>query len=217
MSAPFQRLSFLLALGVVIHTNETAMKHTLNVLTLTALAAAASAQTAPASGLNYNTVSISRASNKQSLAVQGLLGSSNILLGYQSNNGDIFGGQGNFAPQRALNTLTAGYVFRGVTQGIDATVLVEQSQGMHTGYGVNLRRALNEVYAGLEISATYVGSLTSGYNSVFAVGGTVGTGTSATAFELSYNYSKTISFAVGLAKGNEDAKRSVVYSVRAAF
>ena len=183
------------------------MKHTLNVLTLTALAAAASAQTAPASGLNYNTVSFSRTSRQNAVGIQAVVGSTNFVVGLQSTSST-----GN----NSEPSITAGYVFKGVTQGIDATVFVQQPQWEQSVYGVTLRRALNEVYAGLEISASYAGTLAANEYSYIALGGTSNWASSVTSYELSYNYNKTFSFAAGITKGN-NSNRQIVYSVRAAF
>ena len=184
------------------------MKHTLNVLTLTALAAAASAQTAPAAGLNYNQVGISRTSRQNAVTAQGVLGGSSLLIGIQSTSDE---GLNDSSP-----SITLGYIFRGVTQGIDATVFVQQPQWESSVYGVTLRRALNEVYAGLEISASYAGTLASNSDSYIAIGGSSFWANSATNFELAYNVNKTFSVAVGLTKGNYDA-RQTVFSVRAGF
>ena len=181
------------------------MKHTLNVLTLTALAAAASAQTAPASGLNYNQIGFSRTSTQNAVTAQGLLGGSNLLVGLQSTSNND-----------SEPSISIGYVFRGVTQGIDATIFVQQAQWENTAYGITLRRALNEVYAGLEISASYAGTLASNGDSYIALGGSSFWATSVNNVELSYNVNKTFAVAVGLTKGNYD-NRQTVFSVRAGF
>jgi len=53
------------------------MKHILPILTITTLAAAASAQTAAApAGLSYNRVTVSREGQNNTLAAEALLGSS---------------------------------------------------------------------------------------------------------------------------------------------
>ena len=184
------------------------MKHTLNVLTLTALAAAASAQTAPAAGLNYNQVGISRTSRQNAVTAQGVLGGSSLLIGLQSTSDE---GSGDNTP-----SITLGYIFRGVTQGIDATIFVQQAQWENTAYGITLRRSLNEVYAGLEISASYAGTLASNGDSYIALGGSSFWATSVNNVELSYNVNKTFAVAVGLTKGNYN-NRQTVFSVRAGF
>ena len=189
------------------------MKHTLNVLTLTALAAAASAQTAPASGLNYNQVGFSRSARGNTVSVQHTLGASNFVVGFESHNDDTKSSE----PQ-----LSVGYIFKGVTNGIDATVSVTQAEWEYTVYGIELRRALNEVYAGLEISAGYASTLKSGNIATFGFGGVSSYGVSAYSVELAYNVNPTVQIAVGLVKysgytsGTYD-DRQTVFSVRAGF
>ena len=184
------------------------MKHIIPALTLTALAAAASAQQAAApAGLNYNTITLSRTSRDNTLGVQMALGQSNFIVGFQSSNDES---------RSSTPSLTVGHVFKGVTQGIDATVFVQQPEWDATSYGVTLRRALNEVYQGLEISASYATTGSSSTSSYIAIGGTTNWGDSARAVELAYNYNKTFSFAVGLVQvANQDT--DTVFSVRAGF
>ena len=187
-----------------------------NIIALTALAAAASAQTAPASGLNYNQIGFSRTQRANTITAQGLLGATNFLVGINSSNLNA-GGDNN---QNSEPSVTVGYVFKGLTNGIDATVYATQPQWEETVYGVTLRRALNEVYQGLEISAGYVGTFSSGHGSYFVAGGVSNWGESATNVELSYNINKTFSVAVGLVKFKEsgsDSRSETVYSVRAGF
>lgn len=190
------------------------MKHIIPTLTLTALAAAASAQQAAApAGLNYNLVSLSRTSTDNTLAVQMALGQSNFIVGLQSANTEDRNGD---------PVLTAGYVFKNVTQAVDATVFVQQTQWDDSVYGVTLRRALNEVYQGLEISATYATTGSSTTESQIAIGGTCNWGDSARAIELAYNVNKTFSVAVGLVKIESEFPfnnygTDTVFSVRAGF
>jgi hypothetical protein len=115
------------------------MKHILPILTLTTLAAAASAQSAGAAGLSYNRAGLSyntdSAENGYSVSVEALVGSSNVWVGGSAdldNQGD--------------NSVSVGYLFKNVVGGIDATAFV----GSNDEYGVILRRSLNEVVAGLE-------------------------------------------------------------------
>ena len=186
------------------------MKHTLNVLTLTALAAAASAQTAPASGLSYNQVTLSRTSRQNTLTVQAQLGQSNFVVGAATTDANQAGDDYNYSQ------ISVGYVFKGLTNGIDATVGVIQGSGEYTVYTATLRRQLNEVYQGLEIAVGYAGTLSSGNESDFSIGGTTGYAESASFAEISYNVNKTFSVAAGLVK-YQDSDRETVLSVRAGF
>ena len=186
------------------------MKH---IIALTTLAAAASAQTAPAAGLNYNLVGFSRSSTENTLSVQLALGQSNFLVGFSATSNDLGNRPNN-------GQLSVGYVFKGVTNGIDATVGVLQADGIpgisNTAYSIGLRRALNEVYQGLEIAGGYAGTLSSGHLATFTYAGANGVAESASFVELSYNINKTFSAAVGLTKfANYD--RQTVFSVRAGF
>ena len=117
------------------------MKHILPILTLTTLAAAASAQSAAAAGLSYNRAGLSyntdaaAGDNGYSLSVEALVGSSNVWVGASAD----------------LNTagedgVSIGYLFKNVVAGIDATAFV----GSNDGYGIIARRSLNEIVAGLE-------------------------------------------------------------------
>ena len=191
------------------------MKHTLNVLTLTALAAAASAQTAPASGLNYNTVGVSRSAQANTVAIQHTLGTTNFLVGFESHSADAKSSE----PQ-----ISVGYIFRSLTNGIDATVSIAQAEWEYSVYTVGLRRALNEVYAGLEISAGYASTLKSERIATFGHAGASSVGESAYSVELAYNVNSTFQVAVGLVKFNGAdwnpefyEARQTVFSVRAAF
>ena len=126
------------------------MKHILPILTLTTLAAAASAQAA--SGLSYNNLSLvysdlddAAGSDGFSVAAQVTLGS-NVLIQAASNVGgdtrSLDGGN---------DSLSIGYIFKNVVAGVDATPYV----GTEDTYGVLLRRTLSEVVAGLEVRAAY--------------------------------------------------------------
>lgn len=184
------------------------MKHIIPTITLTALVAAASAQQAAApAGLNYNNITLSRTSRDNTVAVQMALGQSNFVAGFQSANDDT---------RSSDPVLTVGYVFKNVTQAVDATVFVQQTQWDDSVYGITLRRALNEVYQGLEISATYASTGSSTTDSQFAIGGTSNWGDSARAVELSYNLNKTFAVAVGVVS-IEGHNTDTVFSVRAGF
>ena len=187
------------------------MKHTLNVLTLTALAAAASAQTAPASGLNYNQLSFSRASRQNTVGVQLALGESNLVAGFATTDSNV--GSYNYSQ------VSVGYVFKGVTQGIDATVGVIQTNGDASLYTVELRRQLNEVYQGLEIAAGYAGTLSAGQTADFSFGGYAADSSESSSYVgLVYNINKTFAVGVSLNKpSNSSYDRATVFSVRAGF
>ena len=117
------------------------MKHILQILTLTTLAAAASAQSAAAAGLSYNRAGVNyntdaaAGDNGYSVSVESLVGSSNVWVGASA---DL-----NAAGE---DSVSVGYLFKNVAAGIDATVAVSSNDT----YGVTLRRSLNEVVAGLE-------------------------------------------------------------------
>ncbi len=189
------------------------MKQILPILTLTTLTAAAfadagaAAPAAAASGLNYNRVSISRSSDSTNIAVSNLLNGSNVLLTIASGtNGEGYSGSGPNAEQLAL--FSVGYVFKNVAAGIDATVSVGGStkgsnSGSQSGYGVNLRRSLNEAVSGLEIALGY------GHTKY-------GSSESQTqmSYELSYNINKQFSVAYGIIDPNGDNKNIHVASVR---
>ena len=199
------------------------MKHTLPVV---ALVAAASAQTAPASGLNYDLLTFSRHQRQNTVAAQATLKDSNILVGIATcNNGYGENGPGyGAAPRGQINV---GYIFKNVTNGIDATVSVIQTNGDSSVYSVVLRRQWNEVYQGLEISAGYAGTLSSNTNGTYAdsfiFGGTSAEGAQSVSFvELAYNVNKTFAVSVGLVKpgqtiGPWSSNRATVFSVRAGF
>ena len=152
------------------------MKHILPILTLTTLAAAASAQSAAApAGLSYNRVTVSREGQNTSLSASAFLGSSNVLATIGSST--------------AGTSYDLGYVFKGVGAGIDATVSVGAGNAAnHSTFGLNLRRSLSEVVAGLEIAVGVE------YNS--------GAGTNAStkeySYELAYNINKQFQVAYGI-------------------
>ncbi|HAZ65753.1 MAG TPA: hypothetical protein DCY41_03240 [Opitutae bacterium] len=188
------------------------MKHTLPLL---ALVAAASAQTAPASGLNYDLVTISRHQRQNTVAVQGVVKDTNFLIGISTTNGN--------QTDYRYGQIDLGYIFKNVTNGIDATVGIIQVNGEATVYSLTLRRQWNEAYQGLEISAGYTGTLASDSTQDWIVAGTATCQAESASFvQLAYNYNKTLSFSVGLVKpdnnaNDSDGDRATVFSVRAAY
>jgi hypothetical protein len=170
------------------------MKHILPILTITTLAAAASAQTAAApAGLSYNRVTVSREGQNNSLSASAFLGSSNVLASITS--------------AQSGTSYSLGYVFKNVAFGTDATVSVGAGdKDNNSAVSLNLRRALNEVVSGLEIAVGY------SYQQ--------GTGTNANvdtvSAELSYNINKTWSVAYGISDTKNVAQTNTV-SVRYNF
>jgi len=152
------------------------MKHILPIITITTLAAAASAQTAAASsGLSYNRVTVSRQSQNNTLSASALLGSSNVLA--------------TIGTSTAGTSYELGYVFKGVGAGIDATVSVGPGNStQNSTVGLNLRRSLSEVVAGLEVAVGVA------YNS--GANGTAST--KVFSYELAYNINKQFSVAYGI-------------------
>lgn len=152
------------------------MKHILPIITITTLAAAASAQTAAAaSGLSYNRVTVSREGQNNTLSASAFLGSSNVLA--------------TIGTSTAGTSYELGYVFKGVGAGIDATLSVGAGNAAaNSTVSLNLRRSLSEVVAGLEIAVGV------SYN--------VGAGTSSStkeySYELAYNINKQFSVAYGI-------------------
>jgi len=153
------------------------MKHILPILTITTLAAAASAQTAVApAGLSYNRVTVSREGQNNALAAEALLGSSNVIatISTSSVNGV------------ASTGYSLGYVFKNVAAGIDATVSVGAGdETANSDIGLTLRRSLSEVVAGLEARIVL------GYNSGAGAAGS----TTDYTYELQYNINKQFGIA----------------------
>ena len=147
------------------------MKNILPILTLTTLAAAASAQVAaPAAGLNYNRVGLGYNTDTKgySLSATAVLGSSNFWVGASTSIGGADTANG-------ADSVVVGYLFANVYAGIDATVSV----GSNEAYTLGLRKALGN---NLEAAAS-VGRNSSD-NTVWTA-------------ELGYNVSKQIQLAVG--------------------
>ena len=181
------------------------MKHILPILTLTTLAAAASAQAAAPAGLSYNRVGFTRQSQNNSLSASALLGSSNVLASV--NQGAVYG-------PYSSTTFSLGYVFKNVAYATDATVSVSSgNEYVNSAVSVNLRRALNEVYAGLEVAFGY--SYVNNENQGFQ-GDPQGV-TGVVTAELAYNVNKTWQVAIGLSNQNPSVERTTSLSVRHNF
>ena len=155
------------------------MKHILPILTLTTLAAAASAQSAAAAGLSYNRAGLSYNTdaaandNGYSASIEALVGSSNVWVGATANLNTA-----------GADNVSVGYLFKNVIAGIDATAFV----GSNDGYGIVARRSLNEVVAGLE--GRIVWSQNGGSNVDSFV------------YELAYNIGSKYQVAVSIADAN---------------
>ena len=108
-----------LILSLVWSNSDPAMKHILPILTLTTLAAAASAQSAAAAGLSYNRAGVNyntdsgAGDNGYSVSVEALVGSSNVWVG---GTADLNGA--------GEDSVAVGYLFKNVVAGIDATAFV---------------------------------------------------------------------------------------------
>ena len=167
------------------------MKHILPIITITTLAAAASAQTAAASsGLSYNRVGVSYNTDSKgySLTASALIGSSNFLVEAGTSIGGNTSGNG-------VDSVSLGYVFKNVALGADATVSV----GSDESYGLNVRKDL-------------------GNNIELAVGYARSSGVNGWGAELAYNVSKQIQVAVGVSDTNAAGSSSTTdISVRYNF
>ncbi len=170
------------------------MKHILPILTLTTLTAAAfadagaAAPAAAASGLSYNRVTIAQGTSGEtdrSISVANLINGSNVLVTLT---------QGNATDD---SEISLGYVFKNVTNGIDATVGV--SSGTGDEVTVDLRRSLSEVFAGLEVGLGYSHASKSD-------GGTSWN------YEVSYNINKQ--FSVGFGADDVDGANTKYVGLR---
>ena len=165
------------------------MKHILPILTLTTLAAAASAQSAAAAGLSYNRAGFSyntdASDNGYSVSVEALVGSSNVWVG----------GEAGINAEGA-DSVSVGYLFKNVIGGIDATAVVSSNDT----YGVILRRSLNEIVAGLEGRFVYAHSTGAARSDSFE-------------YELAYNVNSKYQVAVSVADV-ADASEEVSFTVR---
>ena len=166
------------------------MKHILPILTITTLAAAASAQSAASSGLSYNRVGLGYNTDSKgySLSASALIGSSNFLVEAETT----LGGSGT---SNGSDSVSLGYVFKNVALGADATVSV----GSNESYGLNVRKDL-------------------GNNIELAVGYARESGVNGWGVELAYNVSKQIQVAVGVSDTNAAGSSSTTdISVRYNF
>ena len=172
------------------------MKHILPILTITTLAAAASAQSAAASGLSYNRVGLNYATNNvkgYSLSASALIGGSNVLLAGSTSIGGNSSGNG-------ADAVSVGYVFKNVALGADATLSV----GSNEAYGLNIRKDL--------------GSNIEGAVSYNRVKGASNKNVNAWGAELAYNLTKQYQVAVGYASESATSSSSTTsVSVRYNF
>ena len=163
------------------------MKHILPILTLTTLAAAASAQSAAAAGLSYNRAGVNyntdaaAGNNGYSASIEALVGSSNVW-------GSATAGLNT----AGADAVTGGYLCKNVAAGIDATAFV----GSHDGFGIVARRSLNEVVAGLE------GRIVWGQEG--------GSNDNSFVYELAYNVNSKYQVAVSIADANGVAEETSV-------
>jgi hypothetical protein len=169
------------------------MKHILPILTITTLAAAASAQVAASSGLSYNRVGLGYNTDTKgySLSASALIGGSNVLVGASTTLG---GGNGAGAIN-GTDSVSLGYVFKNVAFGADATVSVASNEA----YGLNVRKDLG-IY-NLEGAASF--GRNAANKNVWGA-------------ELAYNVSKQIQVAVGYSDTSKAASETSV-SVRYNF
>jgi len=165
------------------------MKHILPILTLTTLAAAASAQSAAApaglsynrAGLSYNTDAVA-GDNGYSASVEALVGSSNVWVGATAQ-----------LDTAGADNVSVGYLFKSVVAGIDATAFV----GSNDGFGIVARRSLNEVVAGLE--GRIVWSQNGGSKSVDSF-----------VYELAYNVNSKYQVAVSIEDASNVAEQTSI-------
>ena len=164
------------------------MKHILPILTLTTLAAAASAQSAAAAGLSYNRAGLSYNTdaaaddNGYSASIEALVGSSNVWVGAAARLNTA-----------GADSVSVGYLFKNVAAGIDATAFV----GSNDGFGIVARRSLNEVVAGLE--GRIVWSQNGGSASADSF-----------VYELAYNVNSKYQVAVSIADSSSVAEQTSV-------
>ena len=164
------------------------MKHILPILTLTTLAAAASAQSAAAAGLSYNRAGLSYNTdaaandNGYSASVEALVGSSNVWVSASAQ-----------LDTAGADNVSVGYLFKNVIAGVDATAFV----GSNDGFGIVARRSLNEVVAGLE--GRIVWSQNGGSKSADSF-----------VYELAYNVSSKYQVAVSIEDSSSVAEQTSV-------
>jgi hypothetical protein len=167
------------------------MKNILPILTLTTLAAAASAQAAApaAAGLSYNRVGLGYNTDSKgySLTASALIGSSNFLVEADTTIGGKTSGNG-------VDSVALGYLFKSVYAGIDVVASVASDEA----YGLGLRKDIGN---NLEVAASF--GRNSADNNVWGA-------------ELAYNVSKQIQLAVGYSDEQGQASTSDI-SVRYNF
>ena len=150
------------------------MKHILPILTITTLAAAASAQTA-SSGLSYNRVGLGYNTDSKgySLTAEAVLGSSNFVV----QAGTTIGGD---STGNGADSVSLGYLFKNVYAGVDALASI----GSNEAYKLGLRKDLG-IY-NLEAAASFGRSkdASNKNQNVWSI-------------ELAYNVSKQLQLAVG--------------------
>ncbi len=149
------------------------MKHILPILTLTTLAAAASAQAAAPAGLSYNRVGLGYNTDTKgySLAATAVLGSSNFFVGANTS----IGGANGAAASNGTDSVSLGYLFKNVAYGIDATIALGSNEVKTLG----LRKDLGNNF---EAAASF--GRNAAHNNAWSV-------------EAAYNVSKQIQLAVG--------------------
>jgi hypothetical protein len=165
------------------------MKHILPILTLTTLAAAASAQAAAPAGLSYNRVGLGYNTDTKgySVSASALIGSSSFLVGASSTIG------GNNTVN-GTDSVSLGYVFKNVAFGADVTVSLASNEAASLGFRKDLGN-------NLEAAASF--GRNSSDNNVWGA-------------ELAYNVSKQIQLAVGFSDAQDQASTSDI-SVRYNF
>ena len=162
------------------------MKNILPILTLTTLAAAASAQAAApaAAGLSYNRVGLGYNTDSKgySLTASALIGSSNFLVGASST----IGGADGAAASNGTDSVSLGYVFKNVALGADVTVSLASNEAASLGFR-------KDIGNNLEVAASF--GRNSSDNNVWGA-------------ELAYNVSKQIQLAVGVSDAQGAASTS---------
>ncbi|NBX02190.1 hypothetical protein EBR11_06660, partial [bacterium] len=98
------------------------------------------------------------------------------------------------------DSVSLGYVFKNVAAGVDATISIASNDN----YGINLRRALNEIVSGLEVAVGYNRAIGTNYESNWV-------------YELSYNFNKQYSIAYSVTDPNGSAKSVNQVSLRYNF
>ena len=151
------------------------MKHILPIITITTLAAAASAQTAAASsGLSYNNASVSYSrlslsgytghANGWAVSANALIGSSNVLVSAQTTVGGDLG--------NGSDDVSIGYVFKNLALGADAIVSVGSDEtyelairkdlGSNIEVAVNFAQVAGENVYGLSVGYSVTKAITLG-------------------------------------------------------